>query len=233
MKLNDSLLLVLNLGLGDAIVMNAAIRQMANLYRLVCVPVKYHNVTSVQFMLRDLPNVVIRPVENHDDQLFFANNVWKGRIIWTGISGPEWSDTDWDQVMYRQARCEFQTRWTHWKCDRQTRTEEPFFQPGSYCNFEEAYSAFVHQDRMRGFFIDKRYIKPNTAITEPSPLQHGTIFDWWQIIENVNQIHCICSSFCLFIDSIHLPKNPELFLHAYARPGEPLPKFNKSWEIIK
>jgi hypothetical protein len=66
-----------HLGMGDHIVMNAIYRNLAATYDLVVLPVKYHNVASMQYMLRDLPNVLIRPVEDDAEMVMFRDHVWK------------------------------------------------------------------------------------------------------------------------------------------------------------
>ena len=63
-----------------------------------------------------------------------------------------------------------------------------------------------------------------------------SIFDYYPLIRQATEIHCIESSFAAFIDSIQI--NGSLFCHRYARP-EPYQNkliantFGKDWIILQ
>lgn len=226
-----------HLGLGDHIILNAVYRHYANVFPLVCILVKYHNVPSVTFMLRDLQNVVIRPVEDDEEAVFFFTQVWKSDRAGLGVYGPGMNFKEWDQSFYRQAGISFQRRWDDWKCKRDEGMENQLDLPRWGSNWPIEDMIFVHDDRDRGFEINatsdplmyqghaagSRIVRPNKT---GLPL---FIYQKW--IERAVEIHAICSSFSLFIDSIELPKNPKLVLHDIR--GEPLPVYRKNWEIVK
>lgn len=219
-----------HLGLGDAIISNAIVRHFAKLYPLIVLPVKYHNVPSVQFMLRDLENVLIRPVEDDAEQIMFAERVWECEVLriggWGIPDGRLFDPGHWDRSFYEQGGLPFDLRWSGWKCKRDITSERGFSFDGPYM--------FLHDDPTRGFQIDLKRVwgeKTGLRIEKPTQTQH--IFQWWNIVEHAEEIHCIPSSFAHWIDSIDLPKNPRLFLHAYTRKGEPLAIFKKNWEILR
>jgi hypothetical protein len=233
------LLVVHHLGLGDIIVCNAIYRKLAAENELLCLPVKYHNVPSVAFMLRDLENVCFRPVEDDEEMLMFRDRVWNGEVLGLGLYAHPFDGRIWDQEFYRHAGMSMQMRWDGWKCDRDRSKEmHSDWTIGTgkrlgwdITNLREEPWAFFHQDLRRGIKIDYNRIENIPALrVSPSPTEH--IFQWWNVIELAPEIHCICSSFALFIDSIELPAKPKLFIHAYARPCEPLPLFQKDWTIL-
>lgn len=221
----NGILLFSHLGLGDAVILNAIIRDLASKHELVCVPAKYANVPSVQFLLRDLSNVVIRPVEDADELAYFARNVWKGEVLNTGAMAYGFDLQHWDRSFYDQAEVPFERRWSHWKCVRDKSCERQDWPVDPFI--------FLHDDWDRDIRIKADQItSPIKRVVRPMPSLSKHIFEWWGVIEAADEIHCIPSCFCLWIDSIDLPKNPKLFLHAYSREG-PLPTFKKDWTILK
>jgi len=216
-----------HLGLGDHILLNAVYRKYAAQEDLLCIPAYYHNCRSLEFMLRDLPNVVVRPVEDQQESEFFCRQVWKGQTLEIGCAKAKVLGFDmsiWDMELYRHAEVDFWERWKSWLCLRDGKNEQ---KPSAECSE----FAFLHEDESRGFIIPEdqlalhKIVKP---VIRPSHRDH--IFQWWGVIEQAAEVHCICSSFSLWIDSIDLPKNPKLFL--YDVRGESLPTYKKNWLII-
>jgi hypothetical protein len=235
----NNLLVIWHLGLGDHIITAPIVRALSIRHELVCIPVKYHNCPSVEYLFRDLKNVVVRPVEDDEDMLFFASDVWKAEKLWLGSFGPGWDGSEWDVSMYRQAGVEFSDRWNKWECASDEKAEDMVFAQYGDLRRRERRIVFRHEDYNRGLTIDARKSEhltnwpcPETATIIPEPSLTPILFHYRKVIEACDELHCIASSFAAFIDSIPLPNNPKLFLHAYARPGEPLMKVNKQWEIL-
>lgn len=235
----NNLLIVWHGGLGDHIICNAIVRAKAAIYDLVCLPVKYHNCPSVIYMFRDLPNVTIRPVYGDEDMLFFRDNVWRHEVLNIGGFGNNFMGAEWDCSMYLQAGVEFSDRWAKWSCQRDEVAEDALFE---HVKKQTKYFAgesmiFWHEDEARGMKIkisklpDDAKANPDCCFIGPGPIT-PVLFHWRKVIEACDEIHVIASSFAAFIDSIELPKNPKLFLHAYCRPGEPLMKVHKQWEVL-
>lgn len=225
--MKDHLLIQWHLGLGDAVICNAIVRHYATQHELVCVPVKYHNCVSVEYMLRDAPNVVIRPVEDDEDMQFFANEVWKGHKLGLGMYGRTAFDPQrFDREFFRQAGLDFDLRWAGWNCERDAAIEDKvmmeFF--GSKATFGYG---FYHDDKERGFAIKPEY---TAGMFNILPWMQYPLMAWQGIVERAEAIHCINSSFALFVDSLkELPTNPKLYLHLYSRPGGEVPTFKKNW----
>lgn len=211
-----------HLGLGDTIICNAIYRRYALDHELVCIPVKYGNVPSVQFMLRDVENIVIRPIEDDEDLLLFHQQTWKYEKLGLGCFGANFTYKDWDRQFFDGAGMDFQTRWSEWKCLR-----DPIKEEKASNTWYSTDAAFVHDDHSRGMEI----MISNTP--HQRPIRSETIFDYWAVIEQAPEIHCISSSFALFIDSIPDVPEQKLYLHKYARGDEELPHFKKNWKILK
>lgn len=228
MTMDNSICIYGHLGLGDHVVCNSIYRQMADSHDFVVIPVKYANVPSVQFMLREVMNIVIRPVYGDEDMFFFVQNIWKGKTLPLGsyaAAAKGFDKAKWDQEFYRHADMPFTDRWDKWICVRNPSKEE---KPKAEC----AVYAFLHQDEERGYLIPENALALNKKVKPViQPHRTETLFNWWNVIEEAAEIHVICSSFSLFIDSIELPNNPQLFLYDI-RP-EALPTYRKQWFIHK
>lgn len=223
-----------HMGLGDFIITHGIVRHLARENDLICLPVKHHNLPSVNFMFRDLPNVCLRGVEDDAEARMFAETVWKGQKLFLGCHGNNFTSHDFDQCFYRQADLSFELRWSNFKVVRDLVSEEKTAKsiwekmiPDGSNKF-----VFVHDDPGRGYEITKQYCDDLQIV---SPLQRVSpnIFDYLTLIEESIQVHCISSSFALMIDSFpDLFAMKPLFLHHYAR-KEPLPQFKLNWRILE
>lgn len=234
----NGILVIGHLGLGDQIIMNALYRQLATGYYLVVVPVKYHNLVSVAHMLKDVPNILLRPVEDDDEMIMVRDKVWKGKVLNLGMYGtPAFNGSIFDQEFYKHAQMDFKSRWDKFKV---TRSEKEIAVPLSYQFNQPIW--FVHDDPLRSYCIDLKKTEISGTFGQvpmlifPNPKQSPNLFDWRKYIEAADEIHVINSSFAILIDSIDLPKNPKLFLHVYARgcngDGGEMPTFKKDWNKI-
>jgi hypothetical protein len=225
-----------HLGLGDTIITAPIVREKASIYDLVCVLAKHYNVPSTEYLFRDVPNVVVRGVLDDQDADFFAGTVWKDEVLRIGMFGEGYDGSEWDCSMYRQAGVEFSDRWNKWACVRDEQAEERVAKIVEDERLQGTVTKMVfwHDDRNRGICIDpeKVDIENGDHLVIVNPKFTHILFHWRKVIEACDELHCIASSFAAFIDSIPLPKNPKLYLHAYCRPGEALMKVNKQWEIL-
>lgn len=234
--MND-LLLFPHLGLGDLVVCNALVRQLAA-KRKVWVLCRPRNVESARFMWRDDHNIELLELpgdfekqENHAKAFAeFAHKEHSKEVLGLGLHGSRPFDLDrWDQEMYRQAGLDFQKlRWNGFKVARQPSRE--FELPGKKY-------IFVHDDPSRGFGIDPARLPKNRKVVKPEPLaakQGGpaNIFDWWGVIEGAEEIHCIDSAFLCLIDSLPCLKAKKFVFHKYARAEGKPPSTVKGWEVL-
>jgi hypothetical protein len=226
----NHLLITWHLGMGDAIICNGLVRDLAQERDLVVVPAKYHNLESVAYMFRDLPNVAVRPVIDDEEQIFFANSVWKGEILKLGFFAGRNQDFDpnqFDREFYRQAGINFQRRWDAFDVKR-----DPLLEIGAW---PRPY-LFVHEDTARGMVIDRTRMPRRSSCCRfemKSPDKNVTrnIFAWIPALIHAEQIHVINSSFALLVDSLPRIPSQKLFLHRYARGGE-FPSFRYPWTIL-
>lgn len=231
------LLLFPHLGLGDLIVCNGLVRQLAskNKVFVLCRP---QNVASARFQWRDNLNIeLLELTGSFDEQEARAKEFFEFArkqdkpALGLGVWGTKPFEIDrWDHEMFRQAGLAFKDhRWNHFRVDRQPSREFELPAGKRY--------VFLHDDPKRGFKIDGTKLPRARKIVRPEPLpdkQGGApcIFDWWATIEQADEIHVIDSAFLCLIDSLPHLRAKRIVFHRYARPGGRPPSTIKDWEVI-
>jgi len=219
------LVIYCHLGLGDAIICNAIVRDRASRYDRVVYFCKHHNHPSVKFMFRDLPNVwVVQASDDADAERFLSDRAKSEEVLRLGGTGDNFVGAEFDKSFYRQAGVPFEHRWDRWSVLRgSTELRAPCFTDTKY--------AFIHSDPARGFNVDPFKLPSRVECEWVEPNKTENIFEWWSIIENAEEIHVINSSFLHFIDSIPT-KAKRHVLHKYARPQGEYPTLRKDWKIL-
>jgi len=219
------LLLRGHLGLGDHLICNAIVRHLAKKHQL-CVLVKHHNSASVNFMFRDLVNVETFGVsdDKEADQVVKHVEGLGYDIMTLGMFGaPPYSHDTFDKCFYQQAGMPFQDSWNYFHVKRQPSKELPV---------PKRDYVFVHEDKQRGFLIPKTKLPKRYRKIYADPSKSDNIFNWWGIIENAKEIHCIDSAFAILTDRLPERKASRIAIHDYARKGHP-PVFMNDWERLK
>jgi hypothetical protein len=91
---------------------------------------------------------------------------------------------------------------------------------------------FVHDDRNRGFAIDRNKID-NIPVFHPSSVISESILSFKDVIENASEVHVFDSAFFHFTECLE-PKG-KLFFHRYVRPNQKRYsdyKTKHKWEIL-
>lgn len=210
-----ALFLAWHLGLGDAIICNGLVRELASRHKEVVLPVKIPNVPSVRFMFSDLKNVKLIPIRKEIEVLpsakgydFMGLGTWSDRKSVPRIG--------WDRQFYEDAGVPFELRWDGFSAPAPTFLVPP---NGRY--------AFVHHQPEQG---RKIVHLPDLPIIEPSRPPH--IFYHIGIIAGAEEIHVVNSCFLNLIESIYPISAKRLVLHNYARTDSTPPTLHKSWEIL-
>ena len=220
----DQVLLFPHLGLGDALICNAIVRHLAAKHALVVVLCKPHNRDTEDFMWRDVINLDLCTVRD-DDQAKEAAALARQHgygVVGLGFWGEQPFDRQqWDREFYRQARVDFQQRWSGFVVSRQPSREHPI-PAGDYC--------LIHEDKERGYLIDRSRL-PKMPIVEITP-KSGNLFDFWGLTENATELHFMESSPAILADSLPLLKAKRKAIHCYCRESVP-PKYQADWEMLR
>lgn len=205
-----------HLGLGDHIICNGLVRSLINPKEKYQMFVKEHNLKTVKFMYRDLPNIDF--IVGGDDFAvsFIVNNkIIKENLILAGFERHP-NSKEFDDSFYLQNNLPFEYRWTNFKCIRDEEKEMELFKK---YNIKENEYIFLHDDVSRNFEINRNYIV-NKEVPLIIPIKGLTdnIFDYCYLMENSIESHFIDSSFRLIFDSLQL-RDSNLFYHLNLKNG--------------
>ena len=211
-----------HLGLGDAIICNGLVREIAKSDD-VMLPCYEHNLPTLRFMFRDLINVSIVPVKDEVDMHSKAeeNTALEDEVLALGwYSELSFDKTKWDQELYRHACVPWECRWSSFKVDKGA---DDVVQTGEF--------GFVHMDEARAMRI-KPALLPKIQYATPGKAE--SIFEFRPLIEYATEIHMIDSAFLCLADSLQLSAKRKVF-HKYAREGGKSlhPTLSPGWEIIE
>ena len=136
-----------------------------------------------------------------------------------------------DQIFYEQANVPYEYRWKKFKINRDFELENKIYEDlvknENYC--------FIHEDKQRNYVIDKEFISKNLIHININNIKKEDLYfitDYYKIIKNCKEIHCIDSSFSCFIDNVDDFKNIPKYLHRYTRNVPNNPKYINNWNII-
>ena len=208
-------------GLGDHILCNGLYRYLSSEFRTLILPVKASNYDSIKFMLSDLNNIRIIRVPNKFENwlmkfFILKSKVFQCEIVQLGNYGNDFflDGVRFDDNFYRQAQIPFDYRWSKFFVPRNISKEVDLFTRLG-CN-RKPY-IFLHEDKSRGFLINRSKIPTEFTIVEPlANTGEFTLFDYRQVLENAIEIHVIESSFAAFSESLSL--DGRKIAHRYARP---------------
>lgn len=205
-----------HLGLGDAIVCNGLVRDLALRYKRVILPAKPDKVSSVIAMFSDLPGVFVDVVKNDAEMLDKAQRHDSiGLGLWSkrGLLYPR---LPWDQQFYEDARVDFELRWSGFKIPKLPETETPSYP-----------FALFHEDVGRKMLVTRGVV--GQIVVDMPKMPH--IFWNLGLMRTASELHFINSCFVCLAETVDTPGR--LVLHKYARSDGGLPTLRKKWEIIE
>jgi hypothetical protein len=224
-----SLYLYHHLGLGDHIINYGLIRKIIFLnpkdkYYIFS---KKHNYESVKFMFRDVSNVEILSIPNDNFVVMFLRLIKVNSKLIIGFKN---ISNRFDIDFYESQGISFENRFQLNSFPRDFNSEKRLF---NELNLKNKSYVFVHDDHSRNLVISDNYFENKIVIR---PFKTDNIFEWCYIIENAEEVHCICSSFKALVDSMQVTK-PKLFYHLnYVNKGkarnETYTTSNLNWEVV-
>lgn len=217
-----------HLGLGDHIICNGLVRELAKKHDYIILICKPHNLPSVEFMYRDIDNLYFLEFDDGEKAMEYLAD--KEKVLVGRYNGKYWSTntlTSFDEIFYKQIEIPHSKRWSGFYVERDRAREKSLFEK---YNVREGKYTFVHDDASRGFIIDEKYL--NGKIIRPDRAFTDNIFDYIYLLQCARTIHCIDSSFRLLIDSV--PIGADLYFHWYPRKATPFetPQTLRSWTRI-
>ena len=245
-----------HLGLGDHIACNGLYRYLSKKYDQLILPVKPHNYDSLSRMLLDLNNVQLKPLSDHgttpeEDMIYYGNMLLNFSnlkyshetcdIIRLGHYGASFNITSecrFDEAFYNQLNIPFVESWDGFQVPRDISSEKSLFNKICGHGNEEKY-IFLHEDPSRRDLINRALIESDLPVITPGLSKQHVLgqddginfFDYRYILENAKEIHCIESSFSIFIDRINTVAKKNL--HVYTRYSQAPPTLKSDWNVYK
>ncbi len=211
-----NLLIHHHLGLGDHLICNALVRHLALKHGDIGLFAYRRNVASVAFMYRDDPRISVMPVDSdaHASTFAASSAIPALRIGFEhlGCSGRSFAED-----FYAQLSLDYRMRFEAFHFRRDFERERALFE--RLVGGAERH-IFLHEDRTRGFAIDRANIASRLPIVVPEIGITDNIFDYVGIVEKAEEIHLIDSAFLSLVDSIRIHAT-RLVYHRYARPLSP------------
>jgi hypothetical protein len=202
-----------HLGLGDHIICNGLVRKIKENHDKVVVFSKTSNYENVSYMFRDDPNIIIKPFEIDElvSEYIQKNNISNNTLkvgfdnLWIG------NPKTFDIGFYNNANIPFECRFSHFKFLRNSEKEKEIIDT---LNPNNDPFIFLHEDKKRGFLLDRNKIRKDLKIIE-NDLRFN-IFDMLGLIEMSDEVHLMQSSIKDLINSFIIDK-PTINYHTYVR----------------
>jgi hypothetical protein len=247
--LNKKICIAPHQGLGDILLCIGMFRYLASNHKELRIIVTLKNRVELERILGPHPSITYtclptvprrRPWSFLELLLVWAALNWLQfcgfKKIALGYLGRNFLDPGstirFDENFYSQAAVPFETRWTYFKVERNEAREDYVY---DMLNPSGQEYVFLHEDRERGFVIDRGIVPQEKKIIEPLPPEKGlAIADYVKLLVRASEIHVIESSFAALIEGLDVqaPK----FAHRYARPeasNDPLHEFTyrTDWNV--
>jgi hypothetical protein len=203
-----------HLGLGDHIICNGLVRYYREIYKTVTVLCKPHYFTNVDYMYRDDNNIIVLPIGEDSDVINYINqHNLQLDLIKVGFGLPGYSKgKTFDEGFYNTVNLPFDYRFSKFKFDRNTSKETEVY---NELNPNDEPYIYIHDDKDRGYSIDRSKIKSELKIIENN--KTFLMFDMLKIIENATEVHSMQTGMKDLINSFKFDK-PKFYLHWYVRP---------------
>lgn len=203
-----------HLGLGDHIICNGIVRHFREIYGKITVFCKPHYASNVEYMYRDDDSITVLPIGEDSDVIkFIKDNNLEQDVITVGFNKPGfWGSKTFDEGFYNTVNLPFDYRFSKFKFERNTEKEDEVYKELNPNN--EPY-IYIHDDKERGFEIDRNKITNNLKVIEND--KRFLMFDMLKIIENATEVHSMQTGMKDLINSFEFSK-PKFYLHWYVRP---------------
>jgi len=196
------------MGLGDTIICNGIINNCTTKFDKVVIFCKPQFYPSISFLYRNNDKVFIIKADDAQAGAIF-DNILHDTKIKVGFGNIPSDYKFFDESFYNQVGLNFNKRWSDFRLERDLTKEQELFDK---LNPGDDY-AFVHENIALGHIIPTKDIESRGLKVFRPDSNHSVdnIFLYGKIIENAKEIHCVCSSFKNYIDSMTTIKSKLYF----------------------
>jgi len=198
----DAIIIQTHMGLGDQIICNGLVRELIKRIpeRTIFLPTKLHNVPTVLWMYKDLPNLFVVPVET-DREAEDLPRAYRCKYRFIGCEN--FSRIPFLEAFYQEAEVDVACRWT-----------SSVYWPGpnskilmTELNPQNLPYRLVHNESTVGEYLLN--LPDDGLLTiKVQPLTNNQ-FDWYDLIKSAVEIHAIDSSFFHLVESVLYGNNKQ------------------------
>jgi hypothetical protein len=165
-------------------------------------------------MYRDDKDITVLPIGEDSDVLnYIRKHNLHSDLIMVGFDLPGYGNgKTFDEGFYHTVNLPFEYRFSKFKFDRNNIKESEIY---NELNPNDEPYIYVHDDKNRGFLIDRSKINSDLKIIEND--KRFLMFDMLKIIENATEVHSMQTGMKDLINSYKFDK-PKFYLHWYVRP---------------
>jgi hypothetical protein len=235
-----------HMGLGDTMVLAGLVRYLAASNTHIIYPVKSRYLEATKQLFRGLDTVSLMPVEDDSqvspafgaDGSVLHHYLREGYTLLpfglhTGMGMTAWSalHPDFSHRFYIQAGLDHDISYSHFVLWRDPERERCLYDT-VVARYGPDY-IFLHEDRARGYPIDRSKIPPDIPLFSAHDLEvfSDNIFDYCLVMERARELHFMDSCFGLLADRLPGVTCP-MTCHAYARDNTTHPSLYKKAVVM-
>ncbi len=210
----NNLYLCTHYGFGDYVICYGLVRELAkrydNLYLFAIPHRSVLHIENIKRLYSSISNVIILEDDpkNYKDVFYLG---W-GDFIKAANKNPA---LQFPVFFYEKAGVPLDLMWDNFYFKRDMEKERQIYID---LGLEGVEYVFLHDDPVRNFIINRKYINQNIKIIHLVELENISILDTLYLIEKSVEVHIITTGLVAFIDQMNIIHN-SLNLHRYVRPA--------------
>ena len=229
MTLMNSLYLCTHYGFGDYVICYGLVKELAKKHDNVILFARPHrsnlHIDNIKRLYSSIENVQICL----DEPALYSNVLYLG---WEELAKARRRNRNvsFPKFFYDQVNVPLNLMWDNFYFKRDKRREFEVYYDRLGLKDNEEY-IFLHDDPIRGFLINKKYINIDFRVIHLVELEDVSILDTLYLVEKSKEVHAITTGLVSFIDQMNI-KHDNLNLHRYVRPGlSDQPILKLKWNI--
>jgi hypothetical protein len=226
----NNLYLCTHYGFGDYVICYGLVKELASRYDsiiLFAIPHRsYLHIENIKRLYASIKNVqvITDSPESYKDVYYLG---W-GKFIEAVSKGYA---LPFPNFFYEQVGVPLNLMWDNFYFERDMNKEKEIYYDRLGLKDGEEY-ILLHDDPIRGFVINRTYIRSDAKIIHLVELEDISILDILYLVEKSKEVHATTTGLVPFIDQMNIIHD-SLNLHKYVRPlpyDQPILKLN--WNII-
>jgi len=222
-----NLYLCTHYGFGDYVICYGLVRELSKIYDniyLFAIPHRSSlHIDNIKRLYSSIENVQIitDDPKNYKDVFYLGYEKFAEHIK----KDPH---TSFAKFFYDQAGVPLSILWDNFYFKRNIKKEKEIYKR---LGLENEDYIFLHDDPVRGFVINRKYINPGIKVIHLVDLEDISILDTLYLVEKSKEVHCYTTGLVSFIDQMNI-KHDNLNMHKYLRPLEyDQPILRLTWKI--